>query len=575
MKTIKKDFNCAEKDYLKAFYKKNMLQFYLGLVFSLLGIPINLVLSWMLGAVLDTVVEKNLEQLVHLLIAGLVLAIVAGGVGIALARSKAIFIHRGLKQYKEYAFSKLSQKSISAFVSENTGRYLSILTNDISTLEEKYLNKLFDIVYLTIQFVATVCFMLWYSPVMTVATVLLCALPIAGTMLFSKEMSRREKSVSDGSELFVGRLKDLLSGFAVLKSFKVEKEACELFNQSNKEIENLKMRRRMWQGLMMAVNWNFFGPMMQFGIFFIGAYLAIRGSIKLGTTIVFVQVCNYLLQFVQSVPQSLSERKAAKGLIRKLAEVTEENASRSGEAVEPVLNDSITLDNVTFGYDAGTPVLKNISLKLEAGKKYALVGSSGSGKTTLMNLLMGAYDSYSGSITFDNKELKTICTDNLYDIISLIGQNVFLFDDTIRCNITMFRDFSAEKVQSAVKRAGLTELISSRGEDYRCGENGSGLSGGEKQRISIARALLRGTPVLLLDEATASLDNQTAFTITDSILHLDGLTRLVVTHRLEAGLLEQYDEIFVLKDGILRERGKFDELMDEKGYFYSLYTVTQ
>ena len=192
-----------------------------------------------------------------------------------------------------------------------------------------------------------------------------------------------------------------------------------------------------------------------------------------------------------------------------------------------------------------------------------------------MNLLMGAYDSYSGSITFDNKELKTICTDNLYDIISLIGQNVFLFDDTIRCNITMFRDFSAEKVQSAVKRAGLTELISSRGEDYRCGENGSGLSGGEKQRISIARALLRGTPVLLLDEATASLDNQTAFTITDSILHLDGLTRLVVTHRLEAGLLEQYDEIFVLKDGILRERGKFDELMDEKGYFYSLYTVTQ
>ena len=165
--------------------------------------------------------------------------------------------------------------------------------------------------------------------------------------------------------------------------------------------------------------------------------------------------------------------------------------------------------------------------------------------------------------------------DSLYDLISLIGQNVFLFDDTVRRNITMFRDFQAEQVQAAVNRSGLETFISERGEDYRCGENGGGLSGGERQRVSIARALLRGTPVLLLDEATAALDNQTAFAVTDSILHLDGLTRLVVTHRLEAGLLEQYDRIFVLKDGALREQGGFEELMEKKGYFYSLYTVAQ
>ena len=210
-----------------------------------------------------------------------------------------------------------------------------------------------------------------------------------------------------------------------------------------------------------------------------------------------------------------------------------------------------------------------------AGKKYALVGASGSGKTTLMNLLMGAYDSYSGSIAIDGKELREANPDSLYDLISLIGQNVFLFDDTVRRNITMFRDFPADQVQAAVNRSGLGAFISERGEDYRCGENGVGLSGGERQRVSIARALLRGTPVLLLDEATAALDNQTAFAVTDSILHLDGLTRLVVTHRLEAGLLEQYDKIFVLKDGALREQGGVEELMEKKGYFYSLYTVAQ
>ena len=149
-----------------------------------------------------------------------------------------------------------------------------------------------------------------------------------------------------------------------------------------------------------------------------------------------------------------------------------------------------------------------------------------------------------------------------------------LFDDTIRRNITMFRDFPEERVDEAVRRSGLDGLIAQRGEDYRCGENGGGLSGGERQRVSIARCLLRGTPVLLLDEATASLDNQTAFAVTDAILHLDGLTRLVVTHRLEEALLEQYDEIVVLRSGAVCERGRFEELMERKGYFYSLYNVS-
>ena len=174
----------------------------------------------------------------------------------------------------------------------------------------------------------------------------------------------------------------------------------------------------------------------------------------------------------------------------------------------------------------------------------------------------------------DGKELSTIAPDSLYDLMSLIGQSVFLFDDTILRNITMFRDFPEKRVQSAVQRAGLTTLLAQKGSDYRCGENGVGLSGGERQRISIARSLVRGTPVLLLDEATAALDNQTSFAVTDAILHLDGLTRLVVTHRLEEELLQQYDRIFVLRGGTICEQGTYEELMEQKGYFYSLYNVS-
>lgn len=573
--TKKQKTSSAAKEYLRSFYAHNHIAFVAGLCLSLLDIPVTLGLAWGLGEVLDTIAGADLARLGRLLIVTLSVIVLAGAVSIVRGQVKSVFVHRGLRQYKTLAFQKLSEKSISAFARENTGRYLSVLTNDVNTLEESYLYRLFDMVYLTIQFVCTLLFMLWYSPVMTGATVLLCVLPMVGAMLFSPEMNRRETAVSDGNERFVARLKDLLSGFAVLKSFKAEQEAQMLFDEENRRIEHQKMRRRWWRSLLEGVSYYFFGPLMQLGIFFIGAYLAIRGSITLGTTVVFIQTCNYLLMFVQQVPQQYAARKAARGLIEKLAEVTQENAEHSGEVIQPVLRESIALAHVTFGYNADTPVLKDLSLTLKAGRKYALVGASGSGKSTLVNLLMGAFDEYEGSITIDGKELRTVDPDSLYDMISLIGQNVFLFDDTVQRNITMFKEFPANQVQAAVERSGLTAFIEERGEGYRCGENGVGLSGGERQRISIARALLRGTPVLLLDEATASLDNQTAYAVTDSILHLEGLTRLVVTHRLEAGLLAQYDEIFVLKDGVLRERGGFAELMEKKGLFYSLYTVAQ
>ena len=220
-------------------------------------------------------------------------------------------------------------------------------------------------------------------------------------------------------------------------------------------------------------------------------------------------------------------------------------------------------------------MLQNITYCFEAGKKYAIVGNSGSGKSTLLELLQGGYTGYQGQIRYDGRELRSFRPDSLYNLISVIQQNVFLFNSSILDNITMFRDFPEEKTALAVRRAGLESLLAARGADTPCGENGSSLSGGERQRISIARCLLQSTPVLLADEATASLDSATAFEITSSILSLDGITRILVTHRLEEPLLRRFDEILVLKDGRLTEHGSFDSLMENKAYFYSLFTISQ
>lgn len=574
MKQVKTERqNPAARQYFRAFYEKNRLRWALAMFFTLLSAPIMLMVSWVLGAVLDAAAVGDGGELLRLLwiTAGILVYMIAAELG--MYRMKSTFIHKALAQYKSLAFRNLSEKSISAFSRENTGRYISVLTNDVNSVEENYLNRSFMLIYHCLMFVGALAMMCWYSPLMTLAAVGLCALPLVASLALGGGLALREKAVSDQNERFVSQVKDLLSGFSVIKSFKAEKEARQLFDQANAATEQTKFARRWWDCLLAAVS-SGSGSVMQFGVFFVGAVLAIRGNITAGTVLVMTNLCNALLQPIQVVPQYWASRKAAKALVEKLAEVTEENASRQGEAIAPVLEKAITLEKVSFGYEPGKPVLKDVSLRLEAGKKYALVGASGSGKSTLLNLLMGAYDGYTGSIAIDGRELRTVDPNSLYDLMSLIGQSVFLFDDTIRRNITMFRDFPDEAVESAVKRSGLTALVEAKGEDYRCGENGGGLSGGERQRVSIARCLLRGTPVLMLDEATAALDNQTAFEVTDAILHLEGLTRLVVTHRLERALLEQYDEIIVLRNGAVTEQGRFEDLMARKDYFYSLYTVT-
>ena len=561
------------RPYIRAFYDHNRGAFALALGLYALDQAGALYLAWLLGAVMDTIAAGRMEPLAQNAWRAAVFIPTMIALELGWHRARAAFLRRALTQYKALAFQKLSEKSISAFTQENTGRYLSVLTADVNTVEEKYLSQQFDLILQPAAFAAALALLLWYSPLLTGATGLLCLLPFAAAAALGPGMARRERAVSDQGEAFVGRLRDLLAGFSVIKSFKAEAETGQVFARANADLERTKAGRRWWTGILSTVT-GYAGAAMQFGVFFLAAWLAIRGSVTAGTVIVFTQLSNSLMQAVQTVPRYRADRKAARVLIEKLAAVTEEHAARRGAPIEPVLRDAIQLTGLSFAYEPGKPVLRDVSLRLEAGKKYALVGASGSGKSTLLDLLMGAHDGYGGSLTVDGRELRSIDPDSLYDLESLIGQSVFLFDDTVRQNITMFRHWPGGAVDSAAARAGLGPLLAERGGDYRCGENGSGLSGGERQRISIARALLRGTPVLLLDEATAALDNETAYAVTSAILDLEGLTRLVATHRLEAALLERYDEIFVLRNGTVAERGDFAQLMDRKGYFYSLYTVS-
>lgn len=571
MKRLSKQ--CPGQEYLHAFYQGNHLNFGIALALQLVIALFNPFISWILGAVTDCMTTGNIKELMNILWIVLAMLPLFAAVAYLTGRVKAKFIRKASVQYKELAFDRLSQKSISAFSRENTSRYLSALTNDVNAVEQEYLDNRIQLVQQCATFVLALAMMLYYHVGMTLVVIVVALIPILISVVMGKRYAVLEKSVSDENEKFTAQVRDLLSGFGVIKSFKAERQSAALFQSANNGVESRKLEKRLYGALLNTASLCA-GLVLQLGIFIFGAFLAVRGEITVGTVMVFVNLSGIAMYPIQVVPTYWAGQKAARALIHKLAELNAENAGHNGDQIAPVLKESIDMEHVSFGYEEGKPVLKDVNLRMEAGKKYALVGASGSGKSTLLNLLMGAYDGYQGSITIDGKQLRTVDSDSLYDLISLIGQNVFLFDNTIRENITMFRHFPDEAVNSAVNRSGLAAVIAAKGENYRCGENGNGLSGGERQRVSIARSLLRNTPVLMLDEATAALDNQTAFEVTDAILKLDGLTRIVVTHRLEEALLRQYDEIIVLRDGRIIEQGTFENLMEETGYFHSLFTVS-
>ena len=401
--------------------------------------------------------------------------------------------------------------------------------------------------------------MLWSSPVMTAIAIGVTILPLVASLLTGNKLQEAEKRVSERNKDFTAALHDCLSGFSVVKSFKAEKEVYKLFAESNRALEGDKFSKRRIKilvGMIGAVT----GIFAQLGVFLIGAYLALSGyGLTPGVLIIFVNLMNFMIQPIAELPGLLASRKAALGLIDKLATALEKNPTSDGSATLSREKD----------------VLHELSAEFKVGKAYAIVGGSGSGKSTLLHLLMAGSREYAGSILLDGTELRSIAPESLYETISAIQQNVFVFNASIKDNVSMFRSFPRQELDEAMRRAHLTGLIAERGEDYLCGEGGSGLSGGEKQRISIARSLLKKSSVLLADEVTASLDAQTAYQVTSDILDLHGMTRIIVTHTLEESLLRRYDGILVLKDGRIAEAGSFDELMEKKGYFFALFTVAQ
>lgn len=561
------------REFKRRLFYKNKMCFIASVIMTIVMSFLNLMISWLIQQIMDSMANQNMQSVVRC-------AWIAASVVIAYTVANAVyravyprFLQRAMQQYRDYTFSRLTQKSLRSFSKEGTALYVSALTNDCTSIENNYLAATFTLIELLFCFLGALIMMLYYSPVMLVLAVALSFLPVAVSMTAGNRLTEQEKEISKKNERFVSIVNELLSGFPVIKSFRAETQASHLFSQRNEQAEEAKKNKRRTEQLISLLA-NDAGIIAQMGIFLAGAWLAISGKgVTAGVVIVFVQLMNYILNPISQVPLLWSNRKAAIALMEKLSDALSENVREEGREKLNGFSEKIEVKDLTYGYEPESPVLKDLDVQFDAGKSYAIVGGSGSGKSTLLNLLMGSSSNYQGEICIDGVSIKNIESESLYQLMTSVQQNVFVFNDTIRNNVTMFHEFPDKEVTLALERSGLSEFIEKRGEDFVCGENGANLSGGERQRISIARALLRKSPILLVDEATAALDAATARAVSFSILNLVGMTRIVVTHRLEEAILRRYDKILVMKNGTICEQGNFDTLMQQKGQFYSLFQI--
>ena len=534
----------------------------------------NIVISWLLQTIIDIVSGDSSMTILQVGIIAMItfLIFIAAYVIYRVARPK--YLYQAMLCYKQKIFCKMIDKNLSSFRKENTSQYLSMYTNDAKMIEMYYFDSVLEMIDLTVSFVGALLLMLWYSSILTVFGLILSVLPIAASLPIANKMAEAERKVSDGNGEFVSIVRDILQGFPVIKSFQAEKEMKKNFFRENERMEHLKYQSRYIEESI-----NLWGTaasvMMRLGIFLIGAWMSVSGyGVTPGIVLVFLQLMNYVISPIERIPSILAKRKAAIGLIEKMLVSVQINQEQMKENKIGMLKKGISLKDVSVSI-GNKNVLHHLNFEFEIGKKYAVVGSSGAGKSTLINTIMGGFSPVQGEVLFDGIDSREIQPESLFQVMALVQQSVFVFRDTIRNNITLFKEFDEEKVKKAADQAGLRELIDKRGLNDSCGENGNKLSGGERQRIAIARALLRGSQVLLLDEATAALDNQTSYAVIDAVLSMKEMTEIIVTHRLEEKLLYQYDEILVMHAGEIVEKGTFQELMQKKGFFYSLYVVSK
>lgn len=555
----------------KYLFKYKLLFFTRVLTISLAALSV-ICFDFMMGFIVDIFSNGETEKFVPIILASIFLIILLFVTECIDGYVMSSYIKNTVNYLRCDIFTKILNKDMKDFSLDNSGKYISILYNDIKIIEDSLLNNIFLVISSFISFIISLLFLFSISPSIVIFIVIFGILGFVIPNALSKKLIVEKNNYSHNLEEITSVTKDLFSGFEVIKGFNIGSKINTIFKNSSNTVESTKKKCSILESIIKGFSLSF-SVTVYLGVLILGGYLMYKGEISVGTAIIIIQLSTHIVGPVKTSISLINQIKSVSLIADKIDEILYDSCEDIEEISLPKFENSIEVKNLDFSYTNDRKALNNINLTFEKNKKYAIVGESGCGKSTLIKLLMRYYKDYNGDILIDNKDIHKIFSNDLYKNMSMIQQNVFMFDDSIKENIKLFANYSDEEVLSICDRSGLSNLISRLpdGINSLVGENGNRLSGGEKQRIAIARSLINNTKILILDESTSALDNETAYNLESSLLSINDLTLIVVTHKLIKNILLNYDEIIVMKDGMVIEKGSFDYLISLKGYFYSLY----
>lgn len=559
---------------MKQLTKYHKKSFYTFMIFNILVPLTNVAFAYSIKIIIDSGMSQNREDLTQAILIGAIVIFIYASLNFISLRLRNKLVRQIMSRYKNKVFKSILDRDYREFSKEKSGKFISILTENMKKIEQDYLHQYFNIsknISLMIFSLVAMFIGNWF---LTLLVIIASIIPMMISGFIGQKSASLQNSSMIADQKYLAKVKDILAGFLVIKSFNVKEAIRQDYKNESEKLDEIYFIKGKFDVLSNVIS-QLSGMIVFLVAFGGGMYLVFGGHTTIGSVTAIVQLVNFVVMPLNEIGVGMSKFREGQATLNSF-EVKDVIELQTGKTKE-YFDDVISFSNVDFSYpNAEEKIFNHLSLQIKKGGKIAIVGMSGSGKSTLLNLLLRFYDVTSGYISIDNQDLQAISAESLYNLMTIVQQDVYIFDDTLKANITLSQSFTEDDIKKAVQQSGLESYVleNELGLQALCGENGSNLSGGERQRLSIARALIRKTPILLLDEATSSLDNKVTTEIENSILEIQDLTVLVVTHKLNKSMLKKYNRILFMKNGVIVEDGSFDNLMDRKGEFYKLLELS-
>lgn len=535
------------KKYILKFKMPVLLYLIAGTIVALEGIAMTYTIQY----IVEIVSYNRIDEASHMFLAVLALLIFMTATSIFFSLTKHGFCAKIMEAIRTDLFQSIIRKNMVDFSKENTGYYTSLFQNDLKVVETTIIAKINFVLQLE-EIVFSLLYAFLQNAVIGVVLMLVGIAGMAIPMLSQKMLRKNQENLMKEAAKHNSFINDSLHGYEVIKNYQAEENIlgkygernCEYRRKTYKTVVSQSLTGNLAQTLIVA---------LQMLLIALSGVMVFQGRLDISFLTVIVGLSSSVINSMYTAVEAMIEQKSGQGVCKKIfGQIEAQGKAEEETGID--FKDSLALKEVSFSYpNEEKPVLENINVTFRKGKKYLLLGESGSGKSTFIKLLLQYYGDYQGKMYLDGMDVRTLPGRSVMRQFAVISQNVFVFEDTLRNNITLYDSYSDESIMEAVRKAGLEKLVDKleNGLGYVIKEDGLNLSGGERQRISIARAFLHNRNIWIMDEATSNLDKEMAEQIGQTVLNIPEITVIMIAHYYNEKTVAGCDEIFRIEKGNL------------------------